>query len=438
MTITEQKTRESITDPGLDRGLARWKEARAETDGLFKIVRPEFLYDRPIAERHRLVFYIGHLEAFDWNLLRGPLRIPSFAPDLDQLFAFGIDPVEGNLPTDQPADWPSLARVYEYRDRIRQALDRAFESADLQRGGAQFDELLNVAVEHRLMHAETLAYLFHQMPLEKKSLPALEAPSSRDREVISSAIRIPDGSAMLGLAPDSKTFGWDNEFDAHIVDVPEFLIDRYKVTNGQFLQFLESGGYDDRELWAEEDWNWLRAESISHPAFWIDRADGWKWRSMFAEIPLPADGPVYVSHAEASAYAKWLGAALPTEAQWQHAAYGTNESAQEPELSPHPEDRRWDPSPVDDPALQSSGFGVYGMISNGWEWTSTTFAPFEGFRSRDFYPGYSAPFFDGKHFVLKGGSVRTAPCMLRPSFRNWFQPRYQYVYAGFRCVRPKG
>jgi formylglycine-generating enzyme required for sulfatase activity len=74
------------------------------------------------------------------------------------------------------------------------------------------------------------------------------------------------------------------------------------------------------------------------------------------------------------------------------------------------------------------------MVGNGWEWTSTAFAPFEGFRPFPFYPGYSADFFDGKHFVMKGGSVRTASCMLRPSFRNWFQPHYQYAYAGFRCV----
>src|SRR4051794_27271110 len=86
--------------------------ARAQTDDLFRIIRPEFLYDRPIPERHRIVFYIGHLEAFDWNLLSGPLQLRSFNPEFDRLFAFGIDPVDGNLPTDQPGDWPSLERVY--------------------------------------------------------------------------------------------------------------------------------------------------------------------------------------------------------------------------------------------------------------------------------------------------------------------------------------
>jgi formylglycine-generating enzyme required for sulfatase activity len=81
-----------------------------------------------------------------------------------------------------------------------------------------------------------------------------------------------------------------------------------------------------------------------------------------------------------------------------------------------------------------SAFGVFDLIGNGWEWTSSEFASFPGFRQFSFYPGYSANFFDGKHFVMKGGSARTAACMLRRSFRNWFQAHYQYVYAGFRCV----
>ena len=95
---------------------------------------------------------------------------------------------------------------------------------------------------------------------------------------------------------------------------------------------------------------------------------------------------------------------------------------------------RWDPAPVNAFPREAGAFGVEGMLGNGWEWTSTAFAPLPGFEPFPFYRGYSADFFDGKHFVMKGGSPRTAACMLRRSFRNWFQPHYQYVYAGFRCV----
>jgi formylglycine-generating enzyme required for sulfatase activity len=166
---------------------------------------------------------------------------------------------------------------------------------------------------------------------------------------------------------------------------------------------------------------------------------------MFDAIALPLDWPVYVSHAEAMAYARWAGKALPTEDQWHRAAYGTADGTQReyPWGSEAPNSHRgnfdfnsWNPTPVNAFPAGQSAFGVGDMLGNGWEWTSTVFSPFPGFQPFPFYRGYSADFFDGKHFVIKGGSPRTAACMLRPTFRNWFQPNYQYVYAGFRCVNP--
>jgi gamma-glutamyl hercynylcysteine S-oxide synthase len=160
-------------------------------------------------------------------------------------------------------------------------------------------------------------------------------------------------------------------------------------------------------------------------------------------VPLPPDCPVYVSHAEARAYARWAGKSLPTEAQWHRAAYGTPEGLERPypwgAEAPHYRFgnfafERWDPAPVGAFPRGKSAFGVVDLVGNGWEWTSTTFAPFAGFQPFEFYPGYSANFFDGEHYVMKGGSPRTAACMLRSSFRNWFQRHYQYVYTGFRCV----
>ncbi len=151
---------------------------------------------------------------------------------------------------------------------------------------------------------------------------------------------------------------------------------------------------------------------------------------MFDEVPLPLDWPVYVSHAEASAYARWAGKALPTEAQWQRAAHGAPHAG-----SGNFDFRSWNPQPVDAYPDNVSAFGVEGQFGNGWEWTSTVFGALPGFEAFPFYPGYSADFFDGQHYVIKGGSARTAQCMLRPAFRNWFQPHYQYVYAGFRCVK---
>lgn len=423
--------------------LARLNDARRITDALFDVVKPEFLYERPIAERHRIVFYIGHLEAFDRNLFDQRLfDLPSRKPEFDQLFAFGIDPVDGGLPTDQPADWPTLDVIRGYIGQLRADIDARLDPIAL--AGTDRDNqagtLLEVAIEHRLMHAETLAYMLHQLPVAQKIGPKVtEETASRPLEthVAREMVRVPAGVATLGLAQDSGTFGWDNEFGRHQVEIPAFDMDRYMVTNADWLDFIDAGGYAHREYWNEKDWAWKEREAIQKPAFWVrasssdaNTLQGWTLRTMFDEIALPADWPVYVSHAEACAYAKWAGKSLPTEAQWQRAA----------EAAPHAQTgnfdfRRWEPSPVQAHPDNASAAGVVGQFGNGWEWTSTAFGPLPGFEAFPFYEGYSANFYDNQHYVLKGGSPRTAACMLRPSFRNWFQAHYQYVYAGFRCVR---
>jgi gamma-glutamyl hercynylcysteine S-oxide synthase len=424
----------------------RLLNARERTDELFDLIRPDSLYERPIPERHRIVFYIGHLEAFDWNLLHERVfDLKSFHPEFDSLFAFGIDPVGGGLPSDQPSDWPSINAVRDYVAEVRETLDKHladFHSSSFAHESFSLDTLLNVAIEHRLMHAETLAYMLHQLPVTRKFAPQhspeIAAPLPANR-----LIDIPAGMATLGIARDDEAFGWDNEFESESVSVPAFAIDQYEVTNRQFLNFIAAGGYETRAFWSDDDWTWRSAQAISHPAFWKRAGDQWLYRTMFCEVPLPLEWPVYVSLAEANAYARWTGRSLPTEAEWHRAAFGTPRGDEQiyPWGSDAPSPRfgnfdlvRWNPTPVNAFPEGRSAFGVSDMLGNSWEWTSTPFAPLPGFRAFSFYPGYSANFFDGKHFVMKGGSARTAACMLRRSFRNWFQAHYQYVYAGFRCV----
>lgn len=433
--------------------LSRVNEARSRTDSLFQLLPPNSFYDRPIAERHRLIFYLGHLEAFDWNLLAEPLGLVSKAPEFDKLFAFGIDPVGSNLPTDTPEDWPNIARIEKYNQNVRDTLDEAlrdahaFDSADSPVADGR---LLNVAIEHRLMHAETLAYLLHNMPVARKMPhPAPFADARPEPKQLRA--RIPAGVATLGQRKDGETFGWDNEFDARQVFVPGFSIDVFPVTNAEFLKFVQAGGYEESKYWDSTDWDWKCQQRLEHPHFWLRRSSvpttdldlRWEYRTMFGPIPLPHSWPVFVSHAEASAFCRWAGKKLPTEAQWHRAAYGSTAGAERsyPWGEELPDSTRgnfhhdrWTASPVDAHPAGASAYGVQDLLGNGWEWTSTAFGPLPGFEAFSFYPGYSANFFDGKHFVLKGGSHRTDACMLRRSFRNWFQPHYPYIYSTFRCV----
>lgn len=421
--------------------------ARAQTDELFRIVRDEAVYDRPIPERHRIIFYLGHVEAFDWNLLADrAFGLRSVHRTFDQLFAFGIDPVGGGLPSDTPSDWPEREEVECYNLRLRKELDSAIDHALGRPAGGhpQLIPMLEVAIEHRLMHAETLAYMLHRLPSERKIRGPIGA-SSGTRTLKTHLVEIPAGRAMLGLKyATGDEFAWDNERDPLEVEVPGFAIESGNVTNQDFLRFIQAGGYENEALWGRESWVWKEKEGVRHPAFWKRDGNLWMYQAMFGEIRLPLDWPVYVSHAEATAYAKWLGRTLPSEAQFHRAAYGSRECGAERSY-PWGEEvpsarhgnfnfKQWDPSPAGAHPEGASAFGVQDLVGNGWEWTKTKFAPFPGFAPMPFYPSYSANFFDGKHYVMKGGSPRTAACMLRRSFRNWFQPHYPYVYATFRCV----
>ena len=148
---------------------------------------------------------------------------------------------------------------------------------------------------------------------------------------------------------------------------------------------------------------------------------------MFHSEPLPPHGPVYVSHAEASAFARWKGRRLMTEPEFHRAAEGATPG--------HVDFAGYDPIPVGSHPQTASRWGVHDLIGNGWEWTSTVFAPFAGFTAMASYPEYSAEFFDGLHYVMKGASPATARELVRRSFRNWFRGNYPYVYAKFRTAR---
>src|SRR6202140_4950555 len=179
---------------------ARLDDARARTDELFAIVRNESMYDRPISERHRIIFYVGHLEAFDWNLLaERAFGVRPFQRTFDQLFSFGIDPVGGGLPTDPPSDWPQRDEVSSYVRAVREKLDEAISEAlsKPDKGHPQLKMMLEVAIEHRLMHAETLAYMLHRLPGEKKIGDEIIRKPAKAR-VKPDMFKIPAGHARLG------------------------------------------------------------------------------------------------------------------------------------------------------------------------------------------------------------------------------------------------
>ena len=426
--------------------LERLQRAWRRSDSLFGHLADAAWLEQPIPLRQPFLFYLGHLPAFAWNHIGvGLLGRKSFRPEHDLLFERGIDPtgVDGYTPQ---AVWPALDEVRDYRDRVRAEIMDALSHPGFPRDG---EGVVAMVVEHELMHHETLQYMFQELDhhLKRDSPPSHGAQASR-ASTPSRAIEIEAGDVVLGARRGSIAFGWDNEFDEHRVRVPRFSIDERPVTNADFREFVDCGGYAEPGLWRDEDWSWRARRCVHRPHGWRPEADrgGFRVRGLFADVAFDhaADWPVMVSWAEASAYARWRGARLPTEAEWHRAARGT----------PDGRTRRWpwgdgapgerqgsfdfhdlSPQPVGSRPEGASAWGVLELVGNGWEWTSTPFGPFPGFEPLPRYPGYSADFFDGAHFVLLGASWATDAALLRPSFRNWFQPHYPYVFSKFRLCR---
>ena len=238
-------------------------------------------------------------------------------------------------------------------------------------------------------------------------------------------------------------FGWDNERSALTVRVPEFSIENHNVTNRQFMHFVENGGYRERSLWSTRighgasnmAWSILRSGKRGvMSGFIVECLRRGRCRWMFQ----------CTSATRKRLRTQVARPQVAERSEFHRAAYGVPNSSEQRsypwgEEAPNRKHGNFDfahfePAPAGSHPAGASAFGIHDLVGNGWEWTRTIFAPLPGFATMPFYPGYSANFFDGKHYVMKGGSPRTAACMLRRSFRNWFQPHYPYVYATFRCV----
>jgi ergothioneine biosynthesis protein EgtB len=425
---------------------ARLIDARRRTDEVLACLEPMGMFERPVSERHRFVFYAGHLEAFDANLIgRDAMGNGPVDPELDALFAFGIDPLDGQGPSDTPADWPEPQRLQRYVAAARRSVDDALERAPLDGSVPWLEEgwCAAMAIEHRLMHAETLAYLLRLVPASLKRAGAV--PDDIEADVRSlRLLEIPSGTVTLGSdRARSRHDRWDNEHDARVATVDGFRMASRAVTNSEYLRFVLEGGYRERSLWGDDDWAWVQASGIEHPACWSRDGTSFRWRGTLGDMPLAPSWPVFVSHAEASAYARWAGRRLPTEEQVHRAAFGTRQGIERefPWGSEAPsaahgvfDFERHEPAPAGSRLTGDSAWGVSDLLGNGWTWTRTIFAPLPGFEPLPFYPGYSAEFFDGRHFVMKGAGPRTAAVFLRRTFRNWFQPHLGHVHASIRLV----
>jgi iron(II)-dependent oxidoreductase len=227
------------------------------------------------------------------------------------------------------------------------------------------------------------------------------------------------------MGHDGAGFAYDNERARHSVHVDAFAIDRLPVTNAAYLEFIDDGGYARPELWTDGGWDWRAANGVERPQYWT--RDG-RVRDFELKHELDPALPVaHVSWFEADAFARWRGARLPTEAEWEKAARGADpRHANIDQLG-------FGPAPAGAYPAGASACGALGMFGDLWEWTASDFTPYPGFQAFP-YREYSEVFFGGDYKVLRGGSWATRPRVARSSFRNWDHPARRQIFAGLRCA----
>ncbi|HZS10302.1 MAG TPA: selenoneine synthase SenA [Blastocatellia bacterium] len=362
----------------------------------------------------------------------------------------------------------SLPSVEETLTYSRRVLDRVLQTGDESRPDPidGYDEayFLHLALFHQCMHAEAFTYtrqtLGYPAPQISPGSAGILTASSTSAPAVNSGApsgdaRVPGGAFLLGSAPGSAAFFFDNELQPHEVKIKPFSISRTAVTQAEFRAFVEDGGYERREWWGDEGGQWRETTDARYPVYWRREANGrWLRRNFDQWVPLEDVHPVlHVNWYEADAYCRWAGRRLPTEAEWEMAACA-EPTANGNGLTEHKRRYPWGDEPptperanldwcamgcvsVNALAAGDSAFGCRQMIGNAWEWTATDFNPYPGFIAGP-YKEYSAPWF-GDHKVLRGGCWATRSHLIRPTYRNFYKPDRRDVWAGFRtCALSSG
>ncbi len=374
---------------------------------------------------------IGHIGWFQeyWCLRGGGSATVSgsILPNADALYNSAT--VAHETRWDLPL--PDFNATRAYREDVLQETLRALK----QNSGITAAYYARLAARHEDMHAEAFHYMRQTWGYDAPALPAHAHPSG-DRT--RGDVELTGGAFELGATQDAD-FVFDNERAQHPVILKPFRISRTAVTNEEYLDFVEEGGYGRKEWWTPAGWIWLQKAGRQSPCYW-DKVSGiWMQRRFDSQIPLAPDEPVvHVNGYEAAAYCRFAARRLPTEAEWEYAATWNTATGFRQR---HPwGDAPWHTgianlenasvAPVDAYPSGDSPCGCRQMVGNVWEWTASTFLPYPGYL-RDPYKEYSEPWF-GTHTVLRGGCYTTSRRIGIASYRNFFTADRTDVFAGFR------
>ncbi|RXJ56512.1 5-histidylcysteine sulfoxide synthase [Candidatus Marinarcus aquaticus] len=406
-------------------------------------VNDDVFYLQPEPLRHQLIFYYGHTATFYINkMILGGYITERINPKYESMFAIGVDEMSWDDLNKENYAWPSVQEVRDYRTKAKEVVSNYIQTCTFTLP-IDWDNpmwVVMMGIEHEKIHIETSSVLHRQLDIKyvKPNSFGLEC-TSYGKNLSNELLEVPSMNITLGKDKSNAYYGWDNEYGEYQESTPAFKASKYLVSNGEFLEFIQDGGYCNDAFWSEEGKGWKEYQKAQYPTFWIKEGETFKYRTMTNIIDLPLNWPVDVNYLEAEAFCNWKSKkehkniTLPSEALW-HALHEHTQTPDEPQWGKKaPANINLEHFTSSCPVDMFEFNGFYDVIGNVWQWTTTAIDGFEGFEVHPLYDDFSVPTFDNRHNIFKGGSYISCGNEALKDSRYAFR-RHFPQHAGFRYV----
>ncbi|WP_323591592.1 5-histidylcysteine sulfoxide synthase [Aliarcobacter butzleri] len=406
---------------------------------LFDLLKDkEFLYQQPNKLRHPLIFYYGHTATFFINkLVLANILENRLNKDFESIFAIGVDEMNWDDLNSSNYKWPTFEEIKEYRSKVKEIVLDLIENM-------QFSLPINwdcamwiilMGIEHENIHIETSSVLLRELDIKYLIEDEIfEYSNEASNEYPKNELLDVKGADVI-LQKDRNNpifYGWDNEFSNHKAFIKDFQASKYLVSNGEFLEFVKEGGYNNPEFFSTEGKNWLSYTNAKYPTFWIKKDEKYFLREINRVVPLPLNYPVDVNFYEAEAFCKYksekLGfeVRLPSEDEYYRLYDFVDAQNKEANIGL----KKFNQSRVDKYKFDD----FYDVTGNVWQWSLTPIYPFDGFVTHPIYDDFTTPTFDDRHALIKGGSFISLGNETLRSARYAFRKHF-FQHAGFRYVK---
>ena len=407
---------------------------------IFEVLKDDSIfYKKSEPTRHPMIFYFGHTATFFVNKLMNMKIIETrIDPEFESIFAVGVDEMSWDDMNSSHYNWPSVDDTKVYRQKVKSLVLDLIEELPLALPITWESEMWVVlmGIEHERIHIETSSVLHRQMPLEfVKRVDDFKICEYFSDAPENELVIIPKCQVNLGKENADKYYAWDNEYGKFIQDVKEFKTSKYLVSNAEFMEFVNDGGYEKKEYWSKEGIKFLEISKAKYPSFWILEDGVYYYRTLSSKIHMPKSFPVDVNALEAEAFCRYKSAKdgvkyqLPSEAEYEaicrHVGIDDLVKSEDANLN----FKYASSTPVDTHDFN----GIFDVVGNVWQWSRTPIRPFDGFRVHEAYDDFTVPTFDEKHALILGSSWASSGNLIMKDSRYAFR-RHFYQHAGFRYV----